>query len=140
MMTMRDFEELYIALQRSSFRRQFRLRNAERRLLSDKGLPTVLAHARDLLLNRLAPAIIANDGKQTPYRGHPVFVAQHATATCCRGCLMKWHGIEKGRALTEGELDYVVSTIGKWIERQGVPMAQSSQTDVGPPLLWEQRD
>ncbi len=25
-----------------------------------------------------------NDGKQTPFRGHPVFTAQHATATCCR--------------------------------------------------------
>jgi hypothetical protein len=35
-------------------------------------------------------------------RGHPVFIAQHATATCCRGCLAKWHDIPAGRALTTG--------------------------------------
>lgn len=51
-------------------------------------------------------------------RGHPVFVAQHATATCCRGCLAKWHSIAAGRALSEGERDYVVSVIAAWLERQ----------------------
>ena len=135
---MRDFEELFDALQRSSFRRRFKLRHAERGVLAEKGLPTVLAHARDLLGKRLAPAVIPNDGKQTPYRGHPVFVAQHATGTCCRGCLSKWHGIEKGRALTGPELDYVVNVIGKWIQRQGLPTAQSSQSETEPRLLWEQ--
>ena len=28
-------------------------------------------------------------------KGHPVFIAQHATASCCRGCLWKWYSIEK---------------------------------------------
>ena len=51
-------------------------------------------------------------------RGHPVFIAQHATATCCRGCISKWHGIEKGRALNEKKIDYVVALIMGWIERQ----------------------
>ena len=32
------------------------------------------------------PSRKTTDGK-TPMRGHPVFIAQHATATCCRGCL-----------------------------------------------------
>jgi hypothetical protein len=132
---MRDADELFAALARSSFRRRFRLREAERHLLADKGLSTVLAHARDLLAKRLAPAALPNDGKQTPYRGHPVFVAQHATATCCRGCLMKWHGIEKGRAMTDVELDYAVNVIGKWIERQGVE-AQSA-VRAADPLLWD---
>jgi hypothetical protein len=135
----RDFDELYEALQRSSFRRRFKLRDAEHRVLTEKGLPTVLAHARDLLAKRLAPAKIANDGKQTPYRGHPVFVAQHATATCCRGCLSKWHGIEKGRALTDAEMDYVVGVIGKWIGRQGVSSEQPAQTERSEPLLWDDR-
>lgn len=43
----------------------------------------------------MAPKNIDNDGKQTPMRGHPVFIAQHATATCCRECLKKWHNIKK---------------------------------------------
>ena len=61
---------------------------------------------------------IANDGKQTPMRGHPVFVAQHATATCCRGCLEKWHRIPKGRDLTWEEQEYVVDVIMEWISRE----------------------
>ena len=51
-------------------------------------------------------------------RGHPVFVAQHATATCCRGCLEKWHGIPKGRALTENEQRYVAGVLMRWIDRE----------------------
>src|SRR3546814_7102519 len=52
---------------------------------------------------RLAPAEPVNDGKQTPMRGHPVLIAQHATATCCRSCLAKWHGIPAGRLLDAAE-------------------------------------
>ena len=51
-------------------------------------------------------------------RGHPVFVAQHATATCFRGCLEKWHHIPKGRELTETEQEYVVNVIMEWIRRE----------------------
>ncbi|MCP9485713.1 MAG: DUF4186 domain-containing protein [Gaiellaceae bacterium MAG52_C11] len=40
-----------------------------------------------MIAQRVAPAAPRKDGKQTPYRGHPVFVAQHATATCCRTVL-----------------------------------------------------
>lgn len=67
--------------------------------------------------HRVAPDFPKNDGKQTPMRGHPVFIAQHATATCRRGCISKWHGITKGRALNEKEVDYVVAWIMGWIER-----------------------
>ena len=67
---------------------------------------------------RLAPAFIPNDGRQTPMRGHPVFIAQHATACCCRGCLAKWHAIPAGRELTAREQRYVVEVLMAWIERQ----------------------
>jgi len=49
------------------------------------------SQALDFITARLAPALLKNDGKQTPMRGHPVFIAQHATATCCRRCLWKWY-------------------------------------------------
>lgn len=78
----------------------------------------VREHACDFIRKRLAPSEIPNDGKQTPMRGHPVFVAQHATATCCRGCLEKWHRIPKGRELTEAEQEYVVNVIMEWIGRE----------------------
>jgi predicted Fe-S protein YdhL (DUF1289 family) len=105
-------------LARSKFRSRFRLGAAERRYLSEKGVDTVLAHARDFVDKRLADAEPKNDGKQTPMRGHPVFIAQHATATCCRGCLAKWHNIPAWRALSEDERTQVVSVIGAWLKRE----------------------
>jgi hypothetical protein len=89
----------------------------ERRYLEEKGSELVLAHARALVDKRLAAARPANDGKQTPMRGHPVFIAQHATATCCRRCLEKWHAIPAGRTLSDTERDYVVGVIGDWLGR-----------------------
>ena len=68
--------------------------------------------------DRLAPANPPNDGKQTPMKNHPVFIAQHATATCCRKCIQKWHGIEKGRALNAEEVKFIVALVMGWIERQ----------------------
>ena len=76
------------------------------------------AHAAEIIAERLAPAAPRNDGRQTPYRNHPVFVAQHATATCCRSCLETWHGIAKGHLLDRDERAYVVDVIGRWIDRE----------------------
>jgi hypothetical protein len=83
-----------------------------------KGRAVVLDHATTFIAQRLAPSAPANDGKQTPMRGHPVFIAQHATATCCRGCLEKWHGIERRRELTPAEQAHVVATITRWLDSQ----------------------
>jgi hypothetical protein len=115
---MHDLDELFEALGRSEFRRRFRLGAKEAAYLRHKGLDTVLVHARDFVEKRLAPAEPVNDGRQTPMRNHPVFVAQHATGSCCRGCLEKWHNIPKGRALTDREVDYVVAVIRQWLVRQ----------------------
>lgn len=102
-------------LAKSDFRSRIRLNEKELDYLARKGMPEVLTHAADFIEKRLAPAEPANDGKQTPWRNHPVFVAQHATATCCRGCLQKWHAIPKGRELTEEEKRYAVEAIRRWL-------------------------
>ena len=115
---MRDFDSLFATLERSTFRGRFRLGAKEAGYLAAKGLPTILQHADDFIRSRLAPAEPKNDGRQTPMQGHPVFVAQHATATCCQDCLAKWHRIERGQALTDAEIEYIVSVIGHWIESQ----------------------
>jgi hypothetical protein len=120
---MRDLEELFAALGRSEFRRRFRLRGCEAAYLHEKGLDIVLVYARQFIESRLAPAEPANDGRQTPTRNHPAFIAQHATATCCRGCLEKWHGIPKGRSLSAAEIDYVVAVIRRWLVQQAPEMA-----------------
>lgn len=113
----RTLEEIFAALGESAFRSRFRLRGKELEYLRRKKLPVVLEHAADFIEKRLAPAWPARDGKQTPMRHHPVFVAQHATATCCRGCLRKWHGIPEGRALTGGEKAYIVEVLKTWLAR-----------------------
>jgi predicted Fe-S protein YdhL (DUF1289 family) len=114
----RDLDELFAALAASSFRRRFRLRGRELEYLRRKGLPEVLAHAADFVEKRLAPAAPANDGRQTPMRHHPVFIAQHATATCCRGCLRKWHAIPQGRVLETEEKRYILRVIETWLARE----------------------
>jgi predicted Fe-S protein YdhL (DUF1289 family) len=115
---MRDIEELFAALGTSQFRSGFKLRGKELAYLRSKGLRTVLEHAADFIDKRLAPAQPANDGKQTPMRNHPAFVAQHATATCCRGCLQKWHAIPKGRPLDAEERRHVLTVLEKWLTEQ----------------------
>jgi hypothetical protein len=114
----RDLDQLFAGLARSSFRQRFRLGAREQAYLRDKGLPTVLDHARDFIDKRLAPANPAKDGKQTPFRGHPVFIAQHATGTCCRSCLEKWHGIRRGHALDEAERAHVLAVLERWLRIQ----------------------
>ena len=107
----------FASLNRSKFRSKFKLTQKDRDYITTKGLQTIRDHAFQFINSRVAPAIPKNDGKQTPMRGHPAFIAQHATATCCRKCIQKWHGIEKGRALNEKEIDYILALIMGWIER-----------------------
>jgi len=116
---MRDLDELFEALAGNRFRRRFRLRAEDAAYLAARPWDVTLQHARQFVLERLAPARPRHDGRQTPWRGHPVFVAQHATGTCCRGCLAKWHRIPAGAPLTEGEIDYVVAVLARWLRSQG---------------------
>jgi hypothetical protein len=108
----------FASLRKSKFRSKFKLTQKDRDYIAVKGLETIKEHAFQFINSRVAPDFPKNDGKQTPMRGHPVFIAQHATATCCRGCISKWHGNEKGMALNAEEIDYVVALIMGWIEGQ----------------------
>jgi hypothetical protein len=98
------------------FRAKFHLPGRDAATVELRGMEVIRRHAGEVLAQRVAPAAPAKDGRQTPYRGHPVFVAQHATATCCRSCLERWHGIPKGRAMTVEEQDYAIEVICRWIE------------------------
>lgn len=102
-------------LTKSKFRRSFYLRKKEIAYIDKVGLEHIQEHAYEFIRKKLAPAYPLNDGAQTPMKNHPVFIAQHATATCCRGCLEKWHHIPKGRELKDNEINYVVSLIMSWI-------------------------
>ena len=111
-------DPIFERLARSKFRSRFRLGDRERGYLADKGVEVIRSHAQDFVAHRLAPARPKNDGKQTPMRGHPVFIAQHATATCCRSCLATWHGVRPGREMSQADQDRVVEILMAWIDRQ----------------------
>jgi hypothetical protein len=127
---MKDIREVLAALGKSEFRRSMQLRRKELEYLKAKGMETVLRHAADFIEKRLAPAEPINDGKQTPWRNHPVFVAQHATATCCRGCLQKWHALPKGRELTDAEQRYVVEVIRQWLSQYELDAKEDAPVPV----------
>lgn len=105
------------SLQRSKFRSSFYLRKKEKTYIDKNGMEKIKEHAYDFIKNKLAPAYPDNDGAQTPMKNHPVFIAQHATGTCCRGCLEKWHKIPKGVELTDNQINYVVALIMEWIRK-----------------------
>ncbi len=112
------YNSLFDRLAQSKFRSSFSLHDEEKKYVNEKGMKTIRSHAQDFVKNRLAPAHPRNDGRQTPMRGHPVFIAQHATATCCRGCLEKWYRIPQGCELTEKQQNDIVNILMAWIERQ----------------------
>lgn len=113
-----DLDAAFHRLATSAFRRKFRLQGKELAYLQTWGLPHVMRQGADLIRQRLAPAQPRNDGRQTPWRNHPIFVAQHATATCCRGCLEKTYGIARGEALTPEETAHVLAAIERWLAAQ----------------------
>ena len=121
-MELNDIQQKFVdekldKLSKSKFRSSFVLRKREKSYLEEKGLEKIEEHAFSFIKDRLGSKDLVNDGKQTPMRGHPVFVAQHATATWCRGCLSKWHHIGKDKNLSDKEVRFIVALIMEWIKK-----------------------
>lgn len=108
-------EYLLYKLSKSKFRNSFKLSKKDIEYINRVGLEKVKEHAYNFINNRLKDVSKINDGKQTPMRGHPVFIAQHATATCCRNCMYKWYHIDKNKILTDKEIDFIIEIIMSWI-------------------------
>jgi len=117
-----DLSPLFERLAKSQFRSSFYLNAKDKAYIQDKGWKKIEQGTRETIARRLAPAFIANDGKQTPMRHgiFPPFIAQHATGCCCRGCLEKWHGIPKGRQLTLREQIYLTRVVMEWLRQHNV--------------------
>lgn len=108
-----------ISLSKSKFRSRFHLNKKMIKYCIDKGYKKIVSDAYEIIIDRLKPEVIENDGKQTPMRQvHPVFIAQHACGCCCRSCLEKWHQIPKGRELNNSEINYIVALLIEWIKRE----------------------
>ena len=113
---MATIEQTLTRLKQSDFRAKFHLSKKDKEYISQKGMDKIRSHAEDFIRTRLAPKNPENDGKQTPMRGHPVFVAQHACACCCRGCLEKWYRVPRGTDLTPSQQERIVNLLMAWIE------------------------
>ena len=99
-----------------SFSFRFSLGEKQLESMESRDWETILSHVTDFINQRLAFAKLKTDGRQKPMKGHPVFVAQHATATCCRGCLAKWHGIASGRELDIHQVAHLLDVMRYWLE------------------------
>lgn len=115
---MSTIEEALTRLRKSDFRAKFRLSEKDRQYIREKGMEKIKSHAEEFVRTRLAPENLPNDGKQTPMRGHPVFIAQHACACCCRKCLNKWYKVPKNIPLSKTQQEKIVNLLMAWIEEQ----------------------
>ena len=111
-------DEALDKLSESKFRSSFHLKERDKEYIKEKGMDTIRSHCRDFIRDRLAPEFIPNDGKQTPMKGHPVFIAQHACACCCRGCLNKWYKVRLNTELNSLQQEKIVNLHMAWIERE----------------------
>ena len=111
-------KNIFDRLSKSKFRSSFHLKDKDILYIENKGIDKIREHAYDFVTKRLADTFNVTDGKQTPMKGHPVFIAQHATGTCCRRCLEKWHHIRTNKNMTDDDIKYVVDIIMSWIEKE----------------------
>ena len=114
-MNLSIYNNVISKLQKSKFRSSFKLKQKDIEYINEKGMSTIKKHAVDFINQKLAPAIPENDGKQTPMKNHPVFIAMHACACCCRTCLYKWHKIPMNKELTKDEKNYIYGLLIYWI-------------------------
>ena len=106
------------SLEKSKFRSSFHLRKYMKEYINVKGIDTIEQHCEDFINKNLKIYNKEKDGHQTPTKNHPVFIAQHATATCCRGCIEKWYHIPKEKELDDREIKRIKAIIMSWINRE----------------------
>ena len=105
-------------LSKSNFRSSFQLRKYMIKYIDEKGMDVIKKHTKDFIEEKIASAYLVNDGKQTPTKNHPTFIAMHACACCCRSCLEKWHKIPKGKELNANEKNYIYKLLITWINNE----------------------
>lgn len=114
-----NIEKLLESLSKTKFRGSFHLNNKMKEYVKAKGIIKIENDAKEIIIKRLSSKYPLNDGRQTPMKQvHPVFIAQHATGCCCRGCLEKIHKIKKSKELNNKEINYIIRIIMLWIKKE----------------------
>lgn len=122
------YDDLKANLVKSPFRSRFKLKDKDLVYIAEKGFDTIALQATQIISSRLGPANPVNDGSQTPMKGHVVFIAQHATGSCCRGCLAKWQNIPKYKELTNEEITSIVENIICFLKEQAGKLEEIAHT------------
>ena len=123
------YKQLFEHLEASRFRSSFHLKQKNIDYINVKGLDVIRQHAQDFIAKREGWQANTNprvhdvqwtSALHRPKRSvdHPVFIAQHATATCCWECIRKWHKMQPGRELSQMQQDYLVDVIMTWIQKE----------------------
>jgi predicted transcriptional regulator len=81
-----------------------------------KGKQLLREHVANRIRKSVGPVEPYRDGFQTPYTSNVAFYAQHAVAACCRKCIEVWHGIPKGRELTNQEIHYLAELAMRYVD------------------------
>ncbi|MCF7847837.1 MAG: DUF4186 domain-containing protein [Kiritimatiellales bacterium] len=111
----KDWKELKKKLIKDGRFEKFILGDPEKEYVDSRGMEILRLHATDFVNKRLAPAEPKNDGRQTPTKGHPVFIAQHATGCNDRSSLEEFFGIKMGKELSKAQVEKIVDVILLWI-------------------------
>jgi hypothetical protein len=102
-----------------------------------KGKINLMATVEKRIRSSVSKPADSFDGRQTDWNGNPIFYAQHATATCCRRCIEKWHNIPRDRELTKSEIQYFTELARRYLgdrfgdlpdEGQKVPVLRRRKT------------
>ena len=114
----KKIEEVFSKLNKTGRISNFSLGDAEIEYVSSRGIEILRLHATDFIQKRIAPKEPKNDGYQTPAKGHPVFLAQHACGCNDIDSVEQFFGFKKGSLLKEKEVNLIVDVIVSWLEDQ----------------------
>jgi hypothetical protein len=83
------------------------------------------AFVREELAKGIAPPRPWGDGRRVPVEGpklegHPLFYAQHATASCCKKCAYYWWGLPRDQQYSDPQLDFLTSMCMGFFETRGL--------------------
>jgi hypothetical protein len=101
----------------NKFNQSFHLNYQEKQYIKQQGYLTLEKQAKHIITSKLKTKP-TNDGRQTPFRGNPIFKAQHATACSSRKAIQRWHRIPSYRQLTEEEIHHLTNKIMTWIRKE----------------------
>ena len=126
----RDSEYTFSMLRIEMIRHKYwhqSLNERERNYAKRKGRAGIRIAAEKRIRSSVGPKEPYKDGTQTPWAGHLLYYAQHATASCCRTCIAEWHAIPTGRALSGDEIEYLTDLVCDYVDERMPELTENGE-------------